>query len=96
MTKSNGHICAWGNGLAVPLTKPIAKAARLTKGMLVRLVANPGRIVIEVDTEPTLDAMLAAFNPQRHGGEMMAFDPVRAEAPVRPEESRRDQRRSDG
>ena len=33
----------------------------------------------DTDTEPTLDAMLAAFDPKRHGGEAMAFAPVGVE-----------------
>lgn len=79
MTASRSQISAWGNGLALRLTKPIAKAAGVTEGTPVRIVVEPGRIVIESDTEPTLDAMLAAFDPKRHGGEAMAFAPVGVE-----------------
>lgn len=80
MSTSHGRISAWGNGLALRLTKPIAKAAGVTEGTPVRIVVEPGRIVIESDTEPTLDAMLEAFDPKRHGGEAMAFAPVGVEA----------------
>ena len=73
MSTSHSQIGAWGNGLALRLTKPTAKAAGVTEGTRVRIVAKLGRIVIEADTEPTLDAMLAAFDPKRHGGEAMAF-----------------------
>ena len=34
------------------------------------------RIVIEIDVEPTLDQMLAAFDPKRHAGEAMADAPM--------------------
>ena len=79
MTTSTSTISTWGNGLALRLTKPMAKAAGVTDGTPVRIVAKPGRIVIEADTEPTLDDMLAAFDPKRHGGEAMAFAPVGVE-----------------
>ena len=71
----------WGNGLAVRLTKAVAKAAGVTEGTRVRIVAQRGRIVIETATpEPTLAEMLAAFDPTRHGGEVMAFVRVGKEA----------------
>ena len=71
----------WGNGLAVRLTKAVAKAAGVTEGTPVRIVAQRGRIVIETEIpEPTLEEMLAAFDSKRHGGEMMAFEPVGKEA----------------
>jgi antitoxin MazE len=67
----------WGNGLAVRLTKSVARAAGVTEGTRVRIMAQRGRIVIETETpEPTLEMMLAAFDPKRHGGEVMAFAPV--------------------
>jgi antitoxin MazE len=67
----------WGNGLAVRLTKSVARAAGVTEGTRVRIIAQRGRIVIETETpKPTLEAMLAAFDPKRHGGEVMAFAPV--------------------
>ena len=67
----------WGNGLAVRLTKAVAKAAGVTEGTRVRISARRGRIVMEAEPpEPTLEEMLAAFDPKRHGGEVMAFEPV--------------------
>jgi len=79
MSTSHSQIGAWGNGLALRLTKPMAKAAGVKAGTRVRIVAKPGRIVIEAESEPTLEAMLAAFDPKRHGGEAMAFAPVGVE-----------------
>lgn len=46
-------------------------------GSVVRIVASPGRVIVETaDREPTLDEMLASFDSKRHGGEAMAFVPV--------------------
>lgn len=60
----------WGNGLAVRLTKSVAKTAGVTAGTPVRIVAQPGRIIVETaEKEPTIEDMLASFDPQRHSGE---------------------------
>ncbi len=80
MSTSNGQISAWGNGLAFRLTKPMAKTAGVAEGSKVRVTVKPGRIVIDTETEPTLDQMLAAFDPKRHGGEAMAGGAVGVEA----------------
>jgi antitoxin MazE len=70
------NINQWGNGLAVRLGKLIARAAGVQAGTPVRIVAEPGRIVIEaVRQEQTLEEMLAGFDLKRHGGEAMAFTP---------------------
>lgn len=70
-------INTWGNGLALRLSKLIAKTAGISDGTLVRVIAEPGRIVVEAtDRRPTLDEMLTAFDKKRHGGELMAFAPV--------------------
>lgn len=79
MSTSTGRIGAWGNGLALRLTKPMAKAAGMVDGSPVRVTAKPGRIVIEMDSEPTLDQMLEAFDPKKHGGEALADQAVGAE-----------------
>jgi antitoxin MazE len=80
MSTSAAQISAWGNGLALRLTKPMAKAAGVAEGSRVRVTVKPGRIVIETEVEPTLDQMLAAFDPKKHGGEAMADRPVGKEA----------------
>lgn len=80
MSTSAAQISAWGNGLAVRLTKPMAKTAGVAEGSPVRVTVEPGRIVIETEVEPTLDEMLAAFDPKKHGGEVMADRPVGKEA----------------
>lgn len=80
MSTSMGQISAWGNGLALRLTKPMAKAAGVVDGTPVRVIVKPGRIVIEAETEPTLERMLASFDPGKHGGESMAGGSEGAEA----------------
>ena len=80
MSTTVSQISAWGNGLALRLTKPMAKTAGVTEGTPVRVIVKPGRIVIELETEPTLERMLAAFNPKKHGGEVMSDGPVGVEA----------------
>jgi antitoxin MazE len=80
MSTSAAQISAWGNGLALRLTKPMARAAGVAEGSSVRVTVKPGRIVIETEVEPTLDQMLAAFDPKKHGGEVMADRPVGKEA----------------
>jgi antitoxin MazE len=67
-----GQISAWGNGLAIRITKPMAKTACVVDGSPVRITVKPGRIVIESETEPTLEQMLAMFDPKRHGVDMLA------------------------
>jgi antitoxin MazE len=80
MSTSIGQISAWGNGLAFRLTKPMAKTAGVTDGTPVRVIVRPGRIVIETETEPTLEQMLAAFDPKKHHGESMAGGSVGVES----------------
>ena len=76
---SNIESCAvaWGNGLGVRITKPLAEAAGIDLNTVLSVSAQPGRIVIEARSgRPSLKAMLAAFDPKRHGGEAMALLPV--------------------
>ena len=80
MSSTAGQISAWGNGLALRLTKPMAKTAGVAEGTPVRVTVRPGRIVIETEVEPTLEQMLAAFDPKKHGGELMADSPRGLEA----------------
>lgn len=80
MSTTVSQISAWGNGLALRITKPMAKAAGVADGSPVRVIVKPGRIVIESETEPTLEQMLARFDPKRHGGELMADAPRGVEA----------------
>ncbi len=77
-TTSNfqAQVIPWGNSLGLRITKGMAQAAGLQAKTQVNISAEPGRIVIEtVPTRASLDDMLAAFDPERHGGEVMAFTP---------------------
>lgn len=80
MNRSAAQISAWGNGLALRLTKPMATLAGVAEGSPVRVTVEPGRIVIETEVGPTLEQMLAAFDPKRHSGEAMAGRAVGVEA----------------
>lgn len=80
MSTTASQISVWGNGLALRLTKPMAKIAGVAEGSPVRVIVKPGRIVIESETEPSLEQMLAAFDPMKHGGEAMADAPRGVEA----------------
>ena len=80
MSNSPRRISARANGLAVRLTNPMAKAAGADIGTYARGSVRPGRIDIEAEMEPTLDQMLAAFDPMKHKGEAMADGAVGVEA----------------
>lgn len=72
-----GVVKAWGNGLGVRLTKPVAEAAGVIADAEVNITAQPGRIIVEIKQKRrSLDELLAAFDPKRHGGEAMVFKPV--------------------
>ena len=71
------RLVPWGTSLGLRITKAVAKVAGVEANSQVTITAQPGRIVIEtVATHPTLEAMLARFDPVRHGGEAMAFAPI--------------------
>ena len=66
-----------GTSLGLRITKAVGKVAGIEADSQVSITAQPGRIVIEtVATRPTLEAVLAGFDPARHGGEAMAFAPI--------------------
>jgi hypothetical protein len=55
----------------------MAKAAGVDANSPVRITVGPGRISIEaVPKKMSLAALLANFDPKRHGGEAMAFAPL--------------------
>ena len=77
ITNAPSRLVPWGTSLGLRITKAIAKAAGVEANTQVRITAQPGRIVIEsVAARPSLDDMLARFDPERHGGEVMAFAPI--------------------
>jgi len=71
----------WGNNLGVRLPAAVARAAHLRVDQRVRVSVEDGYIVIHPADESslTLEQRLAQFEPERHGGEAMASEPVGAE-----------------
>lgn len=71
----------WGNGLAVRITAPIAKAARFTVGSPIQVEVVAEGVLLRAVGEPKLSLAqkLKAFNPAVHGGEAMPSGRVGAE-----------------
>lgn len=71
----------WGNNLGVRLPSNVARAAHLHVDQKVRVAVEEGRVIITPFDESalTLEQRLALFNPSRHGGEVMAAEPLGAE-----------------
>jgi antitoxin MazE len=64
----------WGNGLAVRITAPVAKAARFALGLPIKLEVVEGGVFLRAVGKPKLSLAqkLKAFDPAIHGGEAMA------------------------
>jgi antitoxin MazE len=64
----------WGNSLAVRIPAAVARSARLKQGQPVEVSAQDSSVLIRALGEPRLSLAqkLAAFDPARHGGEVMA------------------------
>ena len=71
----------WGNGLAVRITAPVAKAARFTRGLPIYVEVVDGGVFLRAAGKPKLSLAqkLKAFDPAVHGGEVMATGLVGAE-----------------
>ena len=71
----------WGNGLAVRITAPVAKAARFSRGLPIKVEVVEGGVFLRVAGKPrlTLAQKIKAFDPAIHGGEAMATRRVGAE-----------------
>ena len=80
--KAEQTIQEWGNGLAVRLTAPIARAARLRQGTSVTVEVVDDGVLLRVTgkSKLTLAQKLKAFDPAIHGGELAASGRVGAEA----------------
>jgi antitoxin MazE len=77
LTNIPSRLVPWGTSLGLRITKAVAKVAGVSPNTPVVITAQAGRIVIEtVAVRPSLDDMLARFDPERHGGEVMAFAPL--------------------
>lgn len=81
MTEAILDIKHWGNNLGVRLPAAVAREAHLHADQRVRITVEGGRVVITPlsDAPLTLEQRLARFDPDRHGGEAMAVEPVGAE-----------------
>jgi antitoxin MazE len=71
----------WGNGLAVRITAPVAKAAHFARGLPITVEVVEGGVLVRPAGRPrlTLAQKLKAFDPTVHGGEVMAGGRVGAE-----------------
>lgn len=71
----------WGNGLAVRITAPVAKAARFARGLPITVEVVEGGLFVRAAGKPklTLAQKLKAFDPDVHGGEAMVSRRVGAE-----------------
>lgn len=71
----------WGNNLGVRLPAAVAREAHLHADQRVRVSVQGGQVVIApVDEDVlSLEQRLARFDPARHGGEIMAGQPVGVE-----------------
>ncbi len=81
MTAAFLDIKRWGNNLGVRLPAAVAKAANLHADQRVRVEVEDGRVTItpEAPLALSLEQRLAAYDPARHGGEVMAAEPLGAE-----------------
>ena len=73
MTEVMLDLKQWGNNLGVRLPAAIAREAHLHVHQRVRISVSDGLITIAPvhDIPLTLEQRLAAFDPARHGGEVM-------------------------
>jgi antitoxin MazE len=81
VTKAEQTVQEWGNGLAVRLTAPVARAAHLARGTPVTLEVVEGGIFVRIAGKPKLSLAqkLKSFDPDKHGGEAMASGRAGAE-----------------
>ena len=81
-TAQEGSIQKWGNSLALRFVGKVVKTARFEQDTRVHISAEPGRIVIEAAEQApmSLAEKLKRFDPEKHGGEAMAFKPAGREA----------------
>ena len=79
--KVSQKVQEWGNGLGVRITAPIAKAARFARGLPVTVEVVEGGVLVRSAGAPKLSLAqkLKAFDPDKHGGEVIADARVGAE-----------------
>ena len=76
MSEAILNIKRWGNSLGVRLPAAVAREGRLHVDHRVRITVEEGKIIITPieDAPLSLKQRLEHFDPQRHGGEVMASD----------------------
>jgi antitoxin MazE len=73
----------WGNSLAVRIPAAIARSARFAAGQPVEVSVKDGTIIVKSVGVPmlSLEERLRLYDPAKHGGEVMAAEPVGVEFP---------------
>jgi antitoxin MazE len=73
----------WGNSLAVRIPSAIARSAHFTVGLPVELTLTDASVLVTPIGPPKLSLAqrLAAFDPAKHGGEVMVSAPRGKNAP---------------
>jgi antitoxin MazE len=68
----------WGNSLAVRIPSAIARSAHFQQGTPVEMTLQEVGVAVKPvgERKLTLDERLALFDPQKHGGEVMASENV--------------------
>ena len=63
----------WGNSLAVRIPAKVARSRHFKIGQQVKVSAQDSNVLVRAIGEPKLSLAqkLAAFDPDRHGGEVM-------------------------
>ena len=72
-------IVKWGNSLGIRIPSSIIREAGLRRNQKVRIVVEKdGTLVIRpvLGEVPSLEELLAKVDPEKHGGEVMAWEPV--------------------
>lgn len=79
--KTEQTVKAWGNGLGIRITGPLAKAAHLANGVPVTVEFDGDALIVRPVGRPKLSLAdrLKLFNPALHGGEAMLSGRVGAE-----------------
>ena len=71
----------WGNGLAIRIPSELARSAHFTLGQPIELSLQESGVLMTSTGAPKLSLAqkLALFDPEKHGGEVMATEPVGVE-----------------
>ena len=79
--KTEQTVKAWGNGLGIRITGPLAKAAHLANGVPVTVEFDGEALIVRAAgrQQLTLADRLKLFDPVRHGGEAMVSGRVGTE-----------------